>query len=267
MWYTIPARPWMVLADAARVPANEGLGHLLVALTLVIACHSSTVAARPWIDPASTRLSSTGEASAVAGRPPAPGVGLNPPSAEVTELVQWVIASRDNGGMPYLIIDKTDAAVFAFDAAGHLRAAAPVLLGLARGDRSVAGVGDERMATIRPQDRITPAGRFVSSLAHDPHGKEILWVDYKDAIALHAVVKGTPQEHRAQRLQSPTSADNRISYGCINVPLKFYQRFVSPAFAHTSGIVYILPETSSGRRLFWSDKVGHGASLSISAQP
>lgn len=262
MRYTMRARPRMALADATRVPAREGLGHLLVALTLVIACHSSTVAANPWIDPASTRLSSAGEASAVAGRPPAPGV-----SAEVTELVRWVTASRDNGSMPYLIIDKTDAAVFAFDAAGHLQAAAPVLLGLARGDHSVAGVGDERMANIRPQDRITPAGRFVSSLAHDPHGKEILWVDYKDAIALHAVVKGTPQEHRAERLQSPTSADNRISYGCINVPLKFYQRFVSPAFAHTSGIVYILPETSSGRRLFWSDKVGHGASPPISAQP
>lgn len=267
MRYTIPARPRMALADATRVPARKGLGHLLVALALVVAGHSSTVAAAPWIDQASTRVSTADADAAAAGRPPATVVVLDPPSAEVTELVRWVTASRDNGGMPYLIIDKADAAVFAFDPAGHLQAAAPVLLGLARGDRSVAAVGDERLSAIRPQDRITPAGRFVSSLAHDPHGKEILWVDYKDAIALHAVVKGTPQEHRAERLQSPISADHRISYGCINVPLDFYKGFVSPAFAHTSGIVYILPETSTGRRLFWSDKGGYGASLPVQAPP
>lgn len=239
----------------------------MVALTLVLACHSTTVAASGRSDPASASRHSPSGVEAVAGRAAAPGVGLNPPSAEVTELVQWVITSRDNGGMPYLIIDKANAAVFAFDAAGHLQAAAPVLLGLARGDRSVAGVGDEKMSAIRPQDRVTPAGRFVSSLARDAHGKEILWVDYKDAIALHPVVKGTPLERRAERLQSPSSADNRISYGCINVPPTFYRSFVSPAFTHTSGIVYILPETSSGRRSFWSDKVGHGAGSPIPAQP
>ncbi|TAM63359.1 MAG: L,D-transpeptidase [Rhodanobacter sp.] len=169
--------------------------------------------------------------------------------------------------MPYLIIDKINAAVFIFDAAGHLQAGAPALLGLARGDHSVEGVGDERISAIRPQDRITPAGRFVASLGHDPHGKEILWVDYNDAIALHPVVKGTPRERRAERLQSATSADNRISYGCINVPLKFYKRFVSPAFTHTSGIVYILPEISSTRRLFGPDKVEPGATLPVPAQP
>ncbi|MFC5526707.1 L,D-transpeptidase [Rhodanobacter ginsengisoli] len=248
----------MAVACAARLPAYAGFRHLLVVLTLVIACHSATVAASPWIDSASIGLGTAKEAS---------DGGLNSPSAEVTDLAQWVIASRNNDGMPYLVIDKVNAAVFVFDAAGHLQAAAPALLGLARGDQSVEGVGDEKMSAIRPQDRITPAGRFVASLGHDPHGKEILWVDYKDAIALHPVVKGTPRERRAERLRSPTSADNRISYGCINVPLKFYKRFVSPAFTHTSGIVYILPETSSARRLFGSGKVEPGATLSVPAQP
>lgn len=248
----------MVLACAARTPAHAGFRRLLVALTLVSACHSATVAASSRVDRASTSLRSARETS---------DVGLDLPSAEVTDLARWVIASRDNDGMPYLVIDKINAAVFAFDAAGHLQAGAPALLGLARGDHSVEGVGDKKISAIRPQDRITPAGRFVSSLGHDPHGKEILWVDYNDAIALHPVVKGTPRERRAERLQSPTSADNRISYGCINVPLKFYNGFVSPAFAHTSGIVYILPEISSARRLFGLDKVEPGATSAVPAQP
>lgn len=163
-------------------------------------------------------------------------------SPAVVDFTHWVVATHDNAGMPYLIIDKANAAVFAFDASGQLQASAPALLGLARGDRSVPGVGNMKMSTIRPQERITPAGRFVASLGHDPHGKEILWIDYADAIALHPVVKGTPQERRAERLASPSSSDNRISYGCINVPWVFYRKFVSPAFAHTNGVVYILPE-------------------------
>jgi hypothetical protein len=59
------------------------------------------------------------------------------------------------------------------------------------------------------------------------------------------VVKGTPAERRAQRLQSDTTDDNRISYGCINVPVAFFDHVVHPAFAGTSGVVYVLPEASS----------------------
>ncbi|MGA0586083.1 L,D-transpeptidase [Dyella sp. KRB-257] len=237
----IPA-PWPVALNAAAGHHRWAIACLLVTLT-TIACHAAN--ARP-------------EAVDVAG---------SPVSGGVTDLARWVIATHNNAGMPYLIIDKINAAVFAFDAAGHLQGTTPALLGLARGDRSVEGIGDLKMSAIRPQDRITPAGRFVASLGHDPHGKEILWIDYKDAIALHPVVKGTPQERRAERLRSATSADNRISYGCINVPLKFYERFVSPAFAHTSGLVYILPESSSAQAVFGSSGIESDAKSSAPAQP
>lgn len=175
-------------------------------------------------------------------------------SPKVAGLARWVTTSGDNAAMPFVIIDKVDARVFVFDAAGRFQAAAPALLGLAQGDHSVAGVGDLPMSAIRVQDRITPAGRFIASLGRDPHGREILWVDYRDAIALHPVVKGTPQERRAERLTSPTPSDNRISYGCINVPAAFYRQFISPAFAGTSGIVYIIPEIDSTRVLYGPDR-------------
>jgi len=227
-----------------------------MALAMLVACNT-VAAASPVDNTSSPNLpSAVSSASAVvAARPQAEPAKMDlAASSAVVNLAQWVVATRDNGAMPYVIIDKEHADVFVFDAAGHLQAAAPALLGLARGDRSVEGVGDKRMSAIRPQDRITPAGRFVASLGHDSQGKEILWVDYKDAIALHPVVKGTPQERRAERLASPTAADNRISYGCINVPPTFYRTFISPAFARTSGLVYILPETSWGRALFRSYK-------------
>jgi hypothetical protein len=44
--------------------------------------------------------------------------------------------------------------------------------------------------------------------------------------------------------------DNRISYGCINVPAKFYDAVVVPAFTGTVGIVYILPETKPLKAAF-----------------
>jgi hypothetical protein len=167
-------------------------------------------------------------------------------SAQVRLTANWVIASGDNHGMPFLIVDKVNARVFVFDTGGHIQGDAAALLGMAKGDRSVVGIGDRKMSRIRPEDRITPAGRFLVSLDHDTHGKEILLIDYAASIALHPVVKGTPQERRAARLQSATSDDNRISFGCINVPATFYATIVSPAFTHTSGLVYILPETSQG---------------------
>jgi hypothetical protein len=169
-----------------------------------------------------------------------------------------VLDSNDNRNMPYVIVDKVNARVFVFDAHGNLLGADTALLGLARGDRSVDGIGDRKMSAIRGEDRITPAGRFKASLDHDVHGQEILVIDYADSISLHPVVKGTPAEHRAQRLASASSLDKRISFGCINVPLKFYRTIVSPDFAHTYGIVYILPEMSPVGRFFGFQDVDTG---------
>ncbi|WP_241673280.1 hypothetical protein [Lacisediminimonas profundi] len=166
-------------------------------------------------------------------------------SAEARQFADWVVDSRDNQGMPFIVIDKADARVFVFAADGRLRGAAAALLGLARGDDSVPDIGNRPLATIRPEERTTPAGRFVAALDRNLHGVEILWVDYDSALSLHRVVAGSAREQRAQRLATPSTQDNRISYGCINVPVGFYNKVVNPAFTGTNGIVYILPETRS----------------------
>ncbi|MDO8456481.1 MAG: hypothetical protein Q7T07_06175, partial [Burkholderiaceae bacterium] len=51
---------------------------------------------------------------------------------------------------------------------------------------------------------------------------------------------------------TPTPLDNRISYGCINVPAEFFKSVVNPAFKGTNGVVYVLPETRSPRQVFAS---------------
>ena len=185
-------------------------------------------------------------------------LALQSAAAEVERVARWVIDSGDNGGLPYLLIDKVNAQVFAFNPAGQLQGAASALLGMGRGDRLIVP-NDTKMAAMPPQVRITPAGRFVSRLAIDSHGKELLVLDYDASISLHPVVKGTPAERRAERLKSATAQDNRISFGCINVPAAFYATIVSPAFARTKGIVYVLPETGPASELFGFAPVGAAA--------
>jgi len=164
------------------------------------------------------------------------------PSQDARAIADWVVDSGDSARMPFVIVDKKAAHVFVFDADGHLRGAAAALLGIAIGDHSVPGVGERELSAIRVQDRTTPAGRFEASLGRNYKGKEILWVDYDAAISMHPVINTMPKERRPHRLATPTPLDNRISFGCINVPIPFFEHVVSPSFTGTSGIVYVLPD-------------------------
>jgi len=164
----------------------------------------------------------------------------------------WAVHSADNHGLPFIIVDKLDAKVYVFNGQGQLLGAAPALLGLGAGDESVPGIGNRKMSTIRPDERTTPAGRFDASMERSLHGDEILWVDYDAAIALHRVIATVPKERRLQRLAHPSPLQRRITYGCINVPVKFFDQVVLPAFKAGQGVVYVLPETRSARELFGS---------------
>lgn len=188
------------------------------------------------------------------------------PSREARHVADWVVDSGDNGGMPFVVVDKVDARVFVFDARGQLRGAASALLGLAIGDEAVPGIGKRKLSSIRPEERTTSAGRFVAAQDRNLQGKEILWIDYDAAISLHPVITGSAKERRAERLATPSTLDNRVSYGCINVPAPFYKNVVGPAFAGTDGIVYVLPETRSAREVFGSYDVEEHARLRVASQ-
>ncbi len=56
------------------------------------------------------------------------------------------------------------------------------------------------MASILPEERTTPAGRFVAELGHNIKGEDIVWVDYDAAVSLHRVRATNPTERRLQRL-------------------------------------------------------------------
>lgn len=213
-----------------------------------------------WLGPIALAIGWTAIAPADAASAAAPDIALaHPPrtadfrgeaaSADARIVANWVVASHDNQALPFVVIDKVNARVFVFDASGTVLGAAAALLGLGRGDDSVPDIGHRRLATITPAERTTPAGRFKAALGND-FEQDILWIDYDKALSLHRVIVGNRKDRRAERLTSPSTLDNRISYGCVNVPVRFYDDIVAPAFTGTVGIVYILPESKPLRAVF-----------------
>ena len=185
---------------------------------------------------------------ATATAPAAPALVL---SSEARQVLQWVRQSGNNAQLPFALVDKARAAVHVFAADGRLQGSSPALVGLARGDHSVPGIGERPLAQIAPHERTTPAGRFVSEPGHNLQGEDIVWIHYGDAVSLHRVrPAASPTERRLQRLASRSEADNRISLGCVNLPVPFYDRFVAPTLGRQPGVVYVLPETQPAAQFF-----------------
>ncbi|WP_198320819.1 L,D-transpeptidase [Azohydromonas aeria] len=177
--------------------------------------------------------------------------GTQAAAAEVRRVADWALSSGDTERRPFVIVDKRRARLYVFESGGQLRGASPVLLGSARGDDTVPGIGDRPLEQVRPHERTTPAGRFQGEIGRNLRGEDVLWVDYDAAVSMHRVLTTDPAERRLQRLASPGVRDNRISYGCINVPTAFFEQVLMPVSrAGAAPVVYVLPEVRPLREVF-----------------
>lgn len=176
--------------------------------------------------------------------------GSRVPSRDARYVADWIADSRDNMATDFIIVDKKMATVFVFDKQARLRGASPVLLGAAIGDDTVPGIGDRPLSQVLPEERTTPAGRFVAERGRNAHGVDVVWVDYDAAVSMHRVVTTNPIERRLERLATTTVDDNRISWGCVNVPVAFYESTIRPIFASQRAVVYVLPDTKSVQQVF-----------------
>lgn len=188
--------------------------------------------------------------SATALGPPQADFGVEPASSDARYAAASIMASADNRGLPFVIVDKKNAKLFVFEASGRLRGASAALLGLAGGDRSVPGIGQRPVSQIAPAERTTPAGRFLSQPGRNLQGEQVIWVNYSEGLAIHRVRPGNSLEQRRERLASATPLDNRVSLGCVVVPVAFYEAVVSPLLGSSRSVVYVLPEDSSVHALF-----------------
>jgi hypothetical protein len=171
-------------------------------------------------------------------------------SPDAARVADWVATSADSRGLPYIVIDKHAAALFLYDGKGKLLETAPVLIGIAPGDEATPGIGSKSLAEIGPAEKTTPAGRFLARFGVAAGRQRVLWVDYATSVAIHPIPPGNAMERRRERLLSPATDDNRITFGCINVPRAFYGRSIAPLFRRKGGYVYVLPDSKTLEEVF-----------------
>ena len=181
------------------------------------------------------------------------------PSADARYAADWVVRNADHLGRPFAIVDKKGARLYVFNADGRLSGASSVLIGLAPGDESIADIAHRTPASLRPAERTTPAGRYASEPGHNQHGEDIVWFDYDASLAIHRLRPSPASERRRERLESASADVKRISFGCVVVPVAFYDTVVSPLLGRQRGVVYVLPETRSVRAMFDATLVSLGA--------
>lgn len=167
-------------------------------------------------------------------------------TAETRETLAWVLASRDHGGKPFMVVDKRAAQVSVFNGRGQLLGAAPALLGMAMGDVDAPGNGLKPVSQIAPHERITPAGRFATEPGRGLQGDAIVWFDYAAGLAIHRVRPGAAEQTRTQRLAGHAgqqASAQRVSLGCVVLTPAFFDAVVQPSLGQHAGVVYVLPET------------------------
>jgi hypothetical protein len=178
-----------------------------------------------------------------------PRVSRKPPGRRAPPRARGRRGGRQQG-RPVRRRRQAQAKVFVFDGDGALRAS--IARAARPGARRRFRARHRRAKDVRDptRERTTPAGRFASEPGRNLSGEDIVWVDYDAAVSMHRVRPVVKAERRLERLATPTAADNRITYGCINVPAAFYDAYVKPALGARQGVVYVLPENAASRSIF-----------------
>ena len=215
--------------------------------------HRIRTQARTWAVLSAMTLGSLPGSAMDRQVPPAPlqfDFAVTTASADARYAVARILATADNQGLPFVIVDKKNGKMFVFGPYGQLRGATAALVGLAPGDQSVPGIGERDVTRILPHERTTPAGRFLSEPGRNLTGEAVVWINYNEGLAIHRLRPGKSHDQRLQRLTSVSPADNRISLGCVIVDVAFYDAVVNPILGKNSSMVYVLPETRSVTTLF-----------------
>jgi hypothetical protein len=142
-------------------------------------------------------------------------------SPGVRQVAQWAVATQDHAGLPFIVVDKLEARIYAFDPQGRLRGNAPVMLEASPGDEATAPA--------------TPAGRFVADTFASARSGAIVWVNADTQLALRALPSAP-----ARSLQRLASAP--IAEGSLHVAADFYRECLEGLQSQPS-IAYVLPET------------------------
>jgi hypothetical protein len=145
-------------------------------------------------------------------------------------------------GKWFMVADKPNGMLHIFKEDGSHALSDPTLYGKDTGDVMDA------VSSLKGGAKITPAGKFTLKARPSTYagGQELILVESKDYtgyIAIHAADTSDASENRLGRLDTPTAADNRVSYGCINTKHDTFINEIAPNIANLDGgMVFVVPD-------------------------
>jgi hypothetical protein len=163
------------------------------------------------------------------------------PTAQAVYAAMAPVAMKS--GKWFMVADKPNGMLHIFKEDGSHALSDPTLYGKDKGDVLDA------VSSLEGGPKITPAGKFTmqESPADYAGGTSLILMESKDYtgyIAVHAADTSTPSENRLGRLDTATSEDNRVSYGCINTKHDTFINKIKPNISKLDGgMIFILPET------------------------
>jgi hypothetical protein len=171
-----------------------------------------------------------------------PARAQSAPSADIAAMAGTALRTRDNAGTPFAVVDKRKAQLAVFDARGRLVGVTAALLGLSPGDQAFPDAARKlaQQGRLPWTERTTPAGRYRSMPGNNLAGERVIWFDYDSALAIHRLRPAPAHERRAERLATPSPADNRITLGCVVIDPAFFDAVVLPTLGRSHAVVYVL---------------------------
>lgn len=158
-----------------------------------------------------------------------------------TAVVQNIVAQNDNQGKQFIVADKQAGTLTMYTASGQQITSTPTLFGKTKGD-SVSSKNTPSGRFETKQANVSTEGYGGSAQVLTQNGQNLQLGD--STYAIHRVYTKYASENRQGRLDTPTATDNRISLGCINVPVDFYDTYLN---SDQATVVYVMPETDAGR--------------------
>ena len=158
-----------------------------------------------------------------------------------TAVVQNIVEQNDNQGKQFIVADKQAGTLTMYTASGQQITSTPALFGKTEGDSvSSKNTPSGRFETKQANVRTEGYGGSAQVLTQNGQNLQLGGSSY----AIHRVYTKYASENRQGRLDTPTASDNRISHGCINVPVDFYDTYLD---SDQDTVVYVMPETDAGR--------------------
>lgn len=157
-------------------------------------------------------------------------------SPDVRAVAQWSVGTHDHAGLPFVVVDKSQARIYAFDPQGRLRGSAPV--------------------GLEPGDRPLPAGRFIAEPLTTAGSTTVVWTNGPTSVAV--------------RSDEPRPSAGAVEEAALRVPPEFWQECVA-ALRMQPSVAYVLPQTVPAGSVIGeaqaSNNPDHAIRVSVNRRP